>query len=416
MLKHYKKAVIGLFMMVFSHATIAGEVEVLHWWTSAGEVRALNALKLLLIEQGHSWKDFSVEGGGGDKAMAVLRSRLLSGAPPTAAHGKGGHMQEWGKLGLLANLGQIADEQNWPEILPTFVNELMKYNGQYVAVPVNIHRINWLWVNAALLQQANVAAPTTIEAFWQVADKLKKAGIIPLAHGDQPWQNSILFEMLLLGITDSHFFKKAFIDFEEESLSSKKIIKVFAALRKLKQYMDPNIANRDWDKATDMVIQGKAAMQIMGDWAKGEFTAVNKQLGRDILCLPVPSTDKLYSYVVDSFIMFNIVDQENKKAQIALAKQMLNKNFQQVFNINKGSIPARQDMSMNAFDICAKTSKEAVQTVGNENVLPNISIGMATSIYTQAAISEVVTHFFRNDKVTPEQAAEQLANAIKVSL
>ncbi|MDE1463437.1 ABC transporter substrate-binding protein [Spartinivicinus poritis] len=416
MLKHYKKAVIGLFMMVFSHIAIAGEVEVLHWWTSAGEVRALNALKLLLVEQGHSWKDFSVAGGGGDNAMAVLRSRLLSGVPPTAAHGKGGHIKEWGKLGLLANLDQIADEQNWPEILPTFVNELMKYNGQYVAVPVNIHRINWLWVNAPLLQQANVAVPTTIEAFWQAADKLKKAGIIPLAHGDQPWQNSILFEMLLLGMTDSHFFKKAFIDFDAMSLSSEKIVNVFAALRKLKQYMDPDIANRDWDDATHMVIQGKAAMQIMGDWAKGEFTAVNKQLGKDVLCLPVPSTDKHYSYVIDSFIMFKITDAENKQAQIALAKQMLNKNFQQVFNLSKGSIPARQDMNMDAFDICAKESVKAVQTVGNGNVLPNISIGMATSIYTQTAIAEVVTHFFRNDTISPEQAAKQLVNAVKASL
>ena len=56
----------------------AGEVEVLHWWTAGGEAKAAAALKATLQGKGHTWKDFAVAGGGGDSAMTVLKSRVVS--------------------------------------------------------------------------------------------------------------------------------------------------------------------------------------------------------------------------------------------------------------------------------------------------------------------------------------------------
>jgi glucose/mannose transport system substrate-binding protein len=45
----------------------AGEVEVLHWWTSGGEAKAARRTEGHDAEaKGHSWKDFAVAGGGGD--------------------------------------------------------------------------------------------------------------------------------------------------------------------------------------------------------------------------------------------------------------------------------------------------------------------------------------------------------------
>ncbi|WP_163831597.1 ABC transporter substrate-binding protein [Spartinivicinus ruber] len=406
---------LSLLVWAYSQILVAGEVEVLHWWTSGGEARSLDVLKQKMVEQGHSWKDFAVVGGSGDKAMAVLKSRALSGFPPTATQIKGKHIQEWGKLGLLTNLDKIAAEQNWIEILHDFVNDTMKYDGHYVAVPVNIHRANWLWVNPELFKQAGVSIPTTLKEFWLAADKLKKVGIIPIAHGDQAWQNSTVFEMLLLGMTSVEFYKKAFVELDKESLSSEKIIDVFVAFRKLKNYMDENIADRDWNTATSMVINGKAAMQIMGDWAKGEFIAEEKQLGKDFLCIPMPSTSKTFSYVIDSFIMFEISDTDNKKAQASLVKNILDKQFQKTFNMNKGSIPVRKDIDVDTFDLCAKASRSTLVADSYANVLPSFSYGMATSIYTQDAIFDIVTDFFRNEKITPKQAAEKLTRAIEDS-
>ena len=73
----------------------AGEVEVLHWWTSGGEAKAAAELKTTMQAKGHTWKDFAVAGGGGDAAMTVLKSRVVSGNAPAAAQIKGPSMQEW---------------------------------------------------------------------------------------------------------------------------------------------------------------------------------------------------------------------------------------------------------------------------------------------------------------------------------
>jgi glucose/mannose transport system substrate-binding protein len=54
-----------------------------------------------------------------------------------------------------------------------------------------------------------------------------------------------------------------------------------------------------------MVIQGKAAMQFMGDWAKGEFTVAGKKPGSDYIFAAAPGTDKAFTFNIDSFGMFS---------------------------------------------------------------------------------------------------------------
>src|SRR5512139_4057076 len=120
-------------------AVRAGEVEVLHWWTSGGEARAAQALKASLQAKGHQWKDFAVAGGGGDAAMTVLKSRVVSGNAPAAAQIKGPALQEWAAEGVLASIDDVAKAERWDEVLPKVVADIMKYKGSYVAVPVNVH-------------------------------------------------------------------------------------------------------------------------------------------------------------------------------------------------------------------------------------------------------------------------------------
>jgi glucose/mannose transport system substrate-binding protein len=138
-----------------------GEVEVLHWWTSGGEARSVAELKKMLEERGDSWKDFAVAGGGGETAMTVLKSRVVSGNPPTAAQVKGPGIQEWAREGVLANLNSVAQAGDWDNLLPGVVSAVMKYEGNYVAVPVNVHRVNWMWANPAVFEQAGANIPTT---------------------------------------------------------------------------------------------------------------------------------------------------------------------------------------------------------------------------------------------------------------
>ena len=411
------KTLLTLSLLAASTFSQAGEVEVLHWWTAGGEAKSAAVLKEMIEEQGHTWKDFAVAGGGGESAMTVLKTRAVSGNPPSAAQIKGHDIQEWGGLGFLTSLDATAKQEQWDELLPEVVTKVMKWDGEYVAVPVNVHRVNWLWANPVVLEKSGVTVPTTLDEFFVAADKIKAAGFIPLAHGGQPWQDATVFEAVALDVLGSEDYNKAFVDLDMDVLSGDKMVEVFTKFKKMRDYIDSNSPGRDWNVATSMVINGEAAMQIMGDWAKGEFTATGKVPGKDYICAPAPGTDGQFTFNIDSFAFFELSDKENQKAQQDLAKTILTKDFQEVFNLNKGSIPVRLDMDMSKFDQCALDSMATFKASAESgDLVPSMAHGLATTSYAQGAIYDVVTNFFNEKDADPKQAAAKLAKAVKAAI
>ncbi|MBJ7551126.1 ABC transporter substrate-binding protein [Marinomonas ostreistagni] len=414
-----KKIALGLSSLAISVAAAtahAGEVEVLHWWTSGGEAKSINVLKELMTEQGHTWKDFAVAGGGGESAMTVLKSRAIAGNPPAAAQIKGPTIQEWGDLGFLTNLDAVAKQGQWDVVLPQVVSDVMKYDGHYVAAPVNVHRVNWLWANPEIFKKAGASIPSTWDQFFEAADKIKAAGFTPLAHGGQAWQDATLFEAIALA-KGSQFYTAAFVGLDDATLRGADMIDVFKTFKKTRDYVDPGFSGRDWNIATSMVINGDAAMQIMGDWAKGEFTAAGKKAGIDYVCYAAPGTSGQFTFNIDSLAMFQVDDESAQGAQQDLAKLMLEPTFQETFNLNKGSIPARLNMPRDKFDTCAHASMDAFlasSTTGD--LVPSMAHGMAVSSMVQGAIYDVVTNFYNSESMTAEEAVDRLARAVKASM
>ncbi len=401
--------------LLIAGSVIAGDVEVLHWWTSGGEAKSVAELKKILEAEGHTWKDFAVAGGGGENAMTVLKSRVISGKPPTAAQVKGPSIQEWGAEGVLTQLDTVSKAGNWDALLPTVVSDVMKYQGHYVAVPVNVHRVNWMWANPEVFKKSGAKIPTTWDEFAVAAEKIRKAGFIAVAHGGQPWQDATVFESVALGIGGADWYEKAFVKLDPAALGSPVMEKAFTTLRTVQKYIDKDAANRDWNLATAMVINGKAAMQFMGDWAKGEFTAAKKVPGKDYVCVPAPGTAGAFTFNIDSFIMFEQKDAEAKKAQADLATAIMEPRFQEVFNLNKGSIPARSGMDMSKFDQCAKDSAAEFQSSSKAGKLvPSWAHGMAMPSAVQGAMFDVVTQFM-NSSMSPKDAAAKMAAAAKKS-
>jgi glucose/mannose transport system substrate-binding protein len=391
----------------------AAEVEVLHWWTSGGEAKSVAELKKIMESKGDKWKDFAVAGGGGENAMTVLKSRVVSGNPPTAAQIKGPSIQEWGREGVLANLDDTAKAGKWDDLLPPVVSTVMKYKGNYAAVPVNVHRVNWMWVNPEVFKKAGTTIPKTWDEFAAAAEKIQKAGFVPVAHGGQPWQDFTVFESVVLGVGGADFYRKALVDLDQNSLKSPTMEKAFATLRTVRKYVDKDFSGRDWNLATAMVIQGKAAMQFMGDWAKGEFTAAGKKAGTDYVCTAAPGTSDSFTFNIDSFVMFNQKSGDAKKGQVDLANAIMSPEFQEIFNLNKGSIPARLDVKLDKFDDCAKKSNgDFVATSRKGSLVPSIAHAMAVPAATAGAMQDVVTQFFNSD-MAPKAAAEKLAAAAR---
>ncbi|MCE8052400.1 carbohydrate ABC transporter substrate-binding protein [Halomonas daqingensis] len=394
----------------------AAEVEVLHWWTSGGEARAANVLKELMEAEGYGWEDFAVAGGGGETAMTVLKSRAMSGNPPSAAQIKGPEIQEWGELGLLGELDEVAETEGWDELLPPTVADVMRHNGSYVAVPVNVHRVNWLWANPQVLAAAGVEMPTTLDELFAAGEAIREAGYIPLAHGGQAWQDATVFESVLLASGGTEFYQQALVELDPEALGSERMIEALETFKRLRELMDADMSGRDWNIATSMVIEGSAGMQLMGDWAKGEFTAAGLTAGEEYLCAAAPGTQDAFTFNIDSLAMFR-VEGEEREAQQALARLVLEPTFQEAFNLAKGSIPARPDLDMSGFDVCAQQSMDDFQRTAEEGgLVPSMAHGMAVRADVQGAIFDVVTNYFNSRDMAAEEAARRMVNAAQAAL
>jgi glucose/mannose transport system substrate-binding protein len=395
-------------------AFAAPQVEVLHWWTSGGESKAVKSLMSEFSANGGTWTDMPVAGGGGDAAMTALKARVLSGNPPTAVQLKGPSIQEWAEEDALANLSDVGKAEGWDKVLPPQIADFMKYQGQYVAVPVNVHRVDWIWANPAVLAKAGVSMPTSWDEFNAAADKLQSMGITPLAHGGQSWQDATVFETVVLGIGGNSFYRKALMDLDMSALNSPTMVRVFDQMRKMRGYVDSNFSGRDWNLATAMVMNGEAAFQIMGDWAKGEFLAAGKKPGTDFLCAPTPGNGYLFN--VDSFAMFNVKGDDKIAGQKLLAKLIVGKSFQKTFNLLKGSIPARMGVPMGEFEYCAHRSAYDMEaSIQSGGLLPSYAHGMALRGAQAGAITDVVTKHFNSD-MSSADAAKALAEAVKLSM
>lgn len=392
-------------------AKAGGTVEVLHWWTSGGEAKSIGVLKQEFEAAGGKWINSPVAGGGGDAAMTALRARVVAGNPPSAVQLKGPNIQEWAEQGALTNVDAVAKAENWDAVLPPVIAKIMKYDGKYVAVPFNIHRINWIWVNPAVLAKVGASVPTTWDEFNATAEKLKAAGIIPLAHGGQPWQDLTIFETVVLGIGGADFYRKALVDLDENALKSDTMIKVFDEMRKIRGYVDPNFSGRDWNLATAMVMNGQAAFQIMGDWAKGEFLAANKVPGKDFLCVPAPGNGFILN--TNSFAMFKVSGADKIEGQQELAHLIMTPDFQATFNLTKGSIPARIDVPLDKFDDCGKKSAADLKAaIAANTLLPSVAHEMAVPRAIRGEFLDVVTNHFNSD-MSSQDAVTQLAAAME---
>jgi glucose/mannose transport system substrate-binding protein len=400
-------------MMLTSGAAIAQEqVEVLHWWTSGGEAAALNVLKEDLQAQGIGWLDMPVAGGGGEGAMTVLRARVTAGSPPTAVQMLGFDILDWAAEGALGNLDEVAAAEGWDAVVPAALQGFAKYDGHWVSAPVNMHSTNWVWANKAILDELGLAQPTTWDEFVAAMQAAKDAGYVALAHGGQPWQEATVFDSIVVGAGGPDFYKRAFIDLDQEALAAPEMVEAFKRMETLRGFVDDNFSGRDWNLASAMVINKEAAFQIMGDWAKGEFLRAEKVPGTDFLCFRVPGSEGTVTFNADQFAMFN-VNEGFRAAQQKMASAIMSPEFQIAFNTVKGSVPARTDVAGDQFDACGQQGMAELAAAADDGtLLGSMAHGHANPAAVKNAIYDVVTAHF-NGEYDAETAAQELAIAVE---
>ncbi|WP_040962071.1 ABC transporter substrate-binding protein [Sinorhizobium fredii] len=404
---------VAALMLAATAARAAENVEVLHWWTSGGEAAALDVLKKDLEGKGITWTDMPVAGGGGTEAMTVLRARVTSGNAPTAVQMLGFDILDWAKEGALGNLDDIAAKEGWDKVVPTALQQFSKYDGHWIAAPVNVHSTNWVWINKAALDKAGGKEPANWDELIALLDKFKEQGITPVAHGGQPWQDATIFDAVVLSLGND-FYKKAFIDLDSATLGGDQMKEAFDRMTKLRSYVDDNFSGRDWNLASAMVIENKAGLQFMGDWAKGEFLKAKKVPGTDFVCMRFPGTQGSVTFNSDVFVMFKVSD-DKVPAQLQMASAIESPTFQTAFNVVKGSVPARTDVPDTEFDACGKKGiKDLAEANASGTLMGSMAHRHANPAAVMNAIYDVVTRQF-NGELSSEEAVKELVAAVEAA-
>lgn len=406
--------VIAVAFSAFGSLAQAAEVEVMHGWTSGSESFALQSVKEALAKQKVGWKDSAIAGGGGANAQQALQARLAAGNPPVAAQAFPQLTIAYKKQGSLDNLDAYAKAGNWDAHLSPELKAYAKVDGSYYAAPITEHRENMLWINKKVLAKYGGKAPVTWEEFNALAARMKKDGIIPLALGGEDWQEAEVFSAIILGQAGKDFWKKAIINRDPAALQSDTMRKAFDQFRTVLSFTDKNRAGRDWNVATQMVIDGKAAMQVQGDWAKGEFLRANKKPGADFLCVTTPGSGRDFVFVTDVFVFFKQSNSDAKASQRLFANTVMNRDIQETFSLRKGSISPFVDVDQSKFDDCAKEAyadRAANQKTGG--MLPSFIENISQPRAVRGAFIDVITNFANTPAQTSQEAVNKLAKAMK---
>lgn len=387
-------------------AAQAQKAEVIHWWTSGGEAAAIKEFATMYTKAGGTWVDTPIAGGGGAQARTVMANRTMGGDAPTAAqYNYGKQYEEIIKEGLLNDLDDVAKKGNWDKLLPEKIRNAVKVNGKYFAVPVNLHNENWVWFNKAVLAKAGAKEPTNMDEMFAAMDKVKAAGgVVPLALGGQGWQEGITFRGVLLATGGQDLYLKTFRDKDASTPGFRKAVETF---KKLKGYVDPGSPGRDWNLATGMVIEGKAAFQMMGDWAKGEFVNAGKTAGKEYGCFMAGGPKMPYAIGGDVFVFPKQKAPDAAAAQKKLAEMMISPEGQVAFNNKKGSIPIRTDVDTSKMDICAQAGVQAIK----ENRLLQ-SDNELLSPDAKGAFEDAVSKYW-NSNQSADDAIKAMATALK---
>lgn len=277
-----KKLALASAIAASSGAYAAGQVEVLHWWTSGGEGAALNVLKEDLSAKGVEWQDMPVAGGGGSDAMTVLRARVTGNNAPTAAQMLGFDIQDWGAQGAAADLNSVAAAEGWDAVVPAALQRFAKYDGKWISAPVNVHSTNWVWANKAIFDELGLSMPLNFDELIETLDAIQAAGYTALAHGGQAWQDATIFDSVVLATGGADFYRQSMIDLDPEALGSDTMKLAFERMAKLASYVDDNFSGRDWNLASAMVINKEAACRSWATGPRANFYARAKHRARNL--------------------------------------------------------------------------------------------------------------------------------------
>ena len=416
-MKKFSVAALAVAALLGSTAARATDLEVIHWRTSPGESKAVSQFAKAFDGDGagDKWVDDAI--ADGNTARSTDMQRILGGDPPGASQfNPGREYEELIKNNLLLDLTDLATAGNWEKIIrPHEVSEGCLVDGHWWCVPVNIHSWNWAWYNKAAFKTAGVEEPHNFQDFLADAPKLKAAGSIPFAIGGDGggWQIVGAFNLIQIEEIGKDKRDKILHDKDLALAGGPEMKKVFTDFKSLRQYADDGYTNRNWNDTWKLVDSGKAALQIMGDWERGEFAAKGEVGTKDYGCIagfddahPTATTSG------DVFVFPKQSDPDKEAAQKRLANLIISPAVQLAFNNAKGSSPVRSDVDLGSADPCLQKALDIYNNHPDE-VVTDVNRWLSNDTVNQ--MNDLFTKFFNDPNYTVDQAQADYVKILKTA-
>jgi glucose/mannose transport system substrate-binding protein len=366
---------------VTGRAEAPGDPEVFSWWVSRGETDALSALLGIYNRTHPNAPVLSAAVSGTPAARQQLRSRMTRGLPPDTFQVNGGtDLFGWVGRGAVRErmepLDFLFSAEGWNAAFPADVLDLVTHSGRPYAVPVDIHRINTLFYNRRLLAESGLPPPTTLDEMHEVAGVLRARGVVPLAIGyKHPWTLSMLaFENVMVAVAGGDYYRDFFTG--KRGPDEPELRATLRHLERILAYANADAPRLGWDGAVELLCTGRAAMTIMGDWAKGYFT--NRGSPFEFGEVPSPGSGNAFVFATDTFGLPRRATQ--RTGAIELLRVFGSREGQDAFNPLKGSIPARTDADLTRYDPLAQAT---MLDFWSSPRYPSIA-SIAPSTFTQA--------------------------------
>ncbi len=385
----------------------SGELEIFSWW-AGDEAPALNALIDLYNDDFPQVEviNATVTGGSGVNAKAVLKTRMLGGDPPDSFQVHAGQelIGTWVAAERMLDLTPLFESEGWMDVFPQDLINLIGTENGIWSVPVNVHRSNVMWYIPDNLDDWGVEVPQSWDEFLEVAEEIEAQGVTPLSLATN-WTVNHLWESVALGVLGADKYDALWNG--ELSWTSAEAVEVWATLDEILEYTNDDFSSLSWQQATDLVVGGDAAFNIMGDWAAGYMsTTLNLEPGTDYGWAASPGTEGVFMFLADSFGFPKGV--KNPAATLAWLKTCGSKAGQDTFNPLKGSISARTDSDLSKYNTY---SQSAAEDFADNRIVGSLAHGVTANEGFMNDFATVMEMFLKNRN--PEQAANA-AQAIAI--
>ena len=343
---------------------------------------------------------------------AKLTTITQSGkAPDIFATWGGGVLQQQIDAGLVKDISEdVAD------VLPNFTPASLsayQVDGKTYGLPTDIGLVGF-WYNKKLFKQAGIdEPPTTWSAFLEDVKKLKASGTTPIAlAGKEKWPGHYYWAYLALRIGGLEALKQAETDHDftkPEFIEAGRQVKALADLEPFqKGFLNAAYSTPDGQAA--LVSNGKAAMELMGQWAPATQNDAGKGLGDDLGFFKFPAVEGGKGSIDDAFGGGNglAVGADAPKEAVEFVKFMTQMDKHSEAVESGGVLPVLKGEESAVKDPNLKAVAEALSSATGYQLYLDQAYPPAVG----AQVNDSVAELFAGTK-TPEQVGADITEVAK---